>query len=158
MLSNSKNNEWYVQAFKSRPFQYLVLALVFLVIVYFFGRKSALQTAKLDQVNLPSNRDEINTITREQLEELISDCKTYFDDISLLPGSTYYKVKLIQKLLTLTDYELRLLNNIYNNRYVPLKNDNLYTEIENDWWGTEGAWRDKILARLRTIGAGKTTT
>ena len=157
MLSDSQT-KWYVEAFKSRPFQYSVLALVFLVIVYFFGRKSALQTAKLDQVDLPSNKDEINTITREQLEEFISDCKTYFDDISLLPGSTYYKVELIKKLLTLTDYELRLLNNIYNNRYVPLKNDNLHPEIEKDWWGTAGKGRDKILARLRTIGAGKTTT
>ncbi|WP_028525608.1 hypothetical protein [Runella limosa] len=158
MLSNSKTNQWYVQAFKSRPFQYIVLALVFLVIVYFFGRKSALQTAKMDKVPLPSDKDLIVTITREELERLITECKKYFDDISWLPGSTYYKVELVKRLITLTNDELKLLNNQYNDRYVPLKNDNLYTEIENDWWGTEGAWRDKILARLRTIGAGKTTT
>lgn len=153
MPSNSQNS-WYAQAFKSRPFQYLVLALVLVVIVYLIGRKSALQTVKMDQVDLPSDKDTVNTITREQLEEIISDCKSYFDDISLVPGTTYYKVKLIKRMLTLTDYELGLVNNLYNNRYA-VTGDNLYTEIENDWWGTEGAWRDKILARLRVIGAGK---
>ena len=131
MLSNTKNS-WYAQAFKSRPFQYLVLAIIVVAFIYYFGRKSALQTVKMDQVDLPSEKDKVNTITREQLEIIISDCKTYFDDVSLVPGSTYFKVKLIQRLLTLTDYELGLVNNLYNNRYAN-KGDNLYTEIENDW-------------------------
>ena len=153
MASNSQSS-WYAQAFKSKPVQYLIIGLLLIAVVYFVGRKSALQTVKMDQVDLPSNKDEINTVTREQLEEIMSDCKTYFDDVSLVPGSTYYKVQLIKRILTLTDYELRLLNNLYNNRYATT-GDNLYTEIENDWWGTEGTWRDKILARLRAIGAGK---
>lgn len=153
MASNSQSS-WYTEAFKSKPVQYLIIGLLLIAVVYFVGRKSALQTVKMDQVDLPSNKDEINTVTREQLEEIMSDCKTYFDDVSLVPGSTYYKVQLIKRILTLTDYELRLLNNLYNNRYATT-GDNLYTEIENDWWGTEGSWRDKILARLRAIGAGK---
>ena len=153
-MASNMQSSWYMQAFKSKPFQYIALSLVIVLIIYFIGRKSALLSVKMDQVDLPSNKDQLNTVTREQLEEMISDCKSYFDDISLVPGTTPFKISLIKRLLTLTDYELGLLNNLYNNRYAAT-GDNLYTEIENDWWGTEGAWRDKILARLRVIGAGK---
>ena len=138
----------------NRIFQAVFAVVVVVGIIWYLGRKSALKTVKEDIVKLPTNETKVVTITVEQMNELISDCRFYFAEYSLLPGTTPFKVSLIKKLLLLTDYELGLLNNTYNQLYSST-DDNLYTEIENDWWGTEYLWRDKILTRLKALGAGK---
>lgn len=146
---------WLKNAFRSQPLQWFFFIAAFVVIIIIGVRYWYKRQEKLDQVDLdklPGNKDVLENITREEADDIVNQCKRYFDTLSLVPGTTIIKINLIKRMLTLTDYELGLINNLYNNRFA-IDDDNLYTEIENDWWGTEYQWRDAILNRLREIRA-----
>lgn len=148
-----KAPEWLKKAFQSQPIQwFLFLAAVVTVIVvgvrWYIRRQDKLDVVDLDK--LPDEKDKIENITRQEIDDIVLECRRYFDTLSLVPGTTIIKIRLIERLLTLTDKELGLVNNLYNNRYA-IDDENLYTEIENDWWGTEYKYRDAILNRLREI-------
>lgn len=146
---------WLKNAFRSQPLQWFFFIAAFVVLIVIGVRYWYKRQEKLDQVDLdklPGNKDVLENITREEADDIVNQCKRYFDTLSLVPGTTIIKINLIKRMLTLTDYELGLINNLYNNRFA-IDDDNLYTEIENDWWGTEYEWRDAILNRLRQIRA-----
>lgn len=149
-----KAPDWLKKAFQSQPIQwFFFLAAIVLAIVigvrWYIKRQQTLDIVDLDK--LPDEKDKIENLTRQEADYIVQDCKTYFDSYSLVPGTTIIKVNLIKRMLALSDKELGLINNLYNNKFALEDNQNLYTEIENDWWGTEYQWRDAILNRLRDI-------
>lgn len=144
---------------KNRIFQTLFVVMLLVGVIYYFAKSSAEKKLKLDQVDvskLPSKTDPIDTITREELDGLISDCRSLFNDYSATPGIIILKSGLYQKLLKLSDQELGILNNQYNNLYAE-SDTNLYNEIKDDYWYSyDDTLRTKVLSRLVAIGAGKT--
>lgn len=149
-----KAPNWLKNAFQSQPIQwfFFIVAIVAVIVIgvrWWIKRQQTLDIVDLDK--LPDEKDKIENLTRQEADYIVQDCKTYFDSYSLVPGTTIIKVNLIKRLLALSDKELGLINNLYNNRFALEDNQNLYTEIENDWWGSEYAWRDAILNRLREI-------
>lgn len=146
---------------KNRIFQTLFVLVVLIGVIYYLAKSSAEKKLKLDQVDvekLPGKTDPIDTITREELDELISDCRSLFNDYSAVPGIITLKNALLTRILKLSDKELGILNNQYNNLYADA-DTNLYNEIKDDYWYTyDTALRTKVLSRLIGIGAGKTKT
>ena len=161
--SNKSNNDgqpkWYVQAFRSKPLMYGLVILIVAFSIYYLGSKAAKNKLKLDQVDtskLPSKEDQLENITREELDTIVSDCRWLFNDISAVPGVIVAKTSLFQKLLSLSDYELGLVNNQYNNLYAE-SDTNLYNEVKDDYWYSfDEKLQIKLLNRLKAIGAGKT--
>ncbi|MBB3841117.1 hypothetical protein FHS57_005138 [Runella defluvii] len=157
--NNDAQPKWYVQAFRSKPIMYGLVGVAIVGVIYYFGVKSAKNKLMLDQVDLdklPSKSDKLENITREELDKLVADCRWFFDNISASPGVYWPKNTLFTKLLTLTDYELGVLNNQYNNLYADT-DTNLYNEIKDDYWYTyDEDLQIKLLNRLKAIGAGKT--
>lgn len=148
-----KTPNWLKKAFQSQPIQwFLFLAAVVISIIvavrWYIRRQDKLDVVDLDK--LPDEKDKVEYITRQEADYIVNECRRYFDTLSLVPGTTIIKVNLIKRMVALSDKELGLINNLYNNRYA-IDDDNLYTEIENDWWGTEYEYRDAILNRLRDI-------
>lgn len=146
-------------AVRNRFIQVAFVLLILLGVIYYLAKNSAEKKLKLDQVDiskLPSKTDQIGTITREELDALISDCRLLFNDYSALPLAIIAKNELYERILKLGDYELGLLNNQYNNLYAE-EDTNLYNEIKDDYWYTyDDVLRTKVLSRLVAIGAGKT--
>ena len=145
--------DWLKKAFQSQPIQwfFFIAAIVAVIVIgvrWYIRRQDKLDVVDLDK--LPDEKDKVENLTRQEADYIVSECKRYFDTLSLVPGTTIIKVNLIKRMLALSDKELGLINNLYNNRFA-LDDDNLYTEIEDDWWGTEYEWRDAILNRLREI-------
>lgn len=158
-VDDSGPPKWYVQAFRSKPLMYLVAAVIVVGVIVYLAVKSAKEKLRLDQVDtskLPGREDVIENITREELDDIVADCRLYFDNISAVPGTIVPKNELMRRLLRLSDYELGLVNNQYNNLYSQ-SDTNLYHEISDDYWYSYDAdLRTKLLSRLKTIGAGKT--
>ena len=157
--SDSGQPKWYVQAFRSKPLMYGLVITIIGILIYYFGSRAAKNKLKLDQVDtskLPSKDDKIENITREELDTIVSNCRWLFNDVSAVPGIIIAKTTLYQKLLSLSDYELGLVNNQYNNEYAEL-DTNLYNEIKDDYWYSyDENLQVKLLNRLKAIGAGKT--
>ena len=156
---DSGEPRWYVQAFRSKPLMYLIAAIVVVGVIVWYAVRAAKDKLRLDQVDtskLPGRDDVIENITREELDDIVADCRLYFDNVSAVPGIIVAKNELMRRLLRLTDYELGLVNNQYNNLYSQ-SDTNLYNEISDDYWYTyDSDLRTKLLSRLKAIGAGKT--
>jgi|GEM_PF-2100661 len=145
---------------RNRTFQLVIVVLIVLGLVYYLGGQSQREKAKYDEVDtnkLPGKDDKLENITREQADEAVKQCYFYFDTFGLMVyDSVGNKTDFMRKLIALSDYELGVINNLYNARYVPTGAENLYTEIENDWGiGTLSNLKDELLYKLRRIGAGK---
>lgn len=144
---------------KNRIFQTLFVIALLVGVIYYLANKSAQKKLKLDQVDvskLPSKTDPLDTITREELDTLISDCRNLFNDYSAVPGVIVLKNGLLNRMLALSEQELGILNNQYNNLWAEI-DTNLYNEVKDDYWYTyDEALRTKVLSRLAKIGAGKT--
>lgn len=141
----------------NRIFQVVFVVLLVLGTIYYLGRKSAQKKVTQDQVILPSDNDPANpnapksTITQSQLLILVEDCHSNFRTWALMPGMGYLKTKTIKRMIGLTEQELAILNNVYNQRYVPLGYANLTVEIENDSLTSAEPYRSQILARLKAL-------
>lgn len=146
---------------KNRIFQTLFVIVLLVGVIYYLAKSAAEKKLKLDQVDiskLPGKTDPIDTITREDLDGLISDCRNLFNDYSAVPGIIVLKNALLTRMLKLSDQELGILNNQYNNLYAEA-DTNLYNEVKDDYWYTyDDALRSKVLSRLIGVGAGKTKT
>lgn len=162
-FSGSRNDndtapKWYVQAFRSKPMMYGLVIAGAIGVIYFLGSQSAKKKLKLDQVDtdkLPSNEDKMENISKQELTEIVGQCRWLFDNVSAVPGIIVAKNALFKRLLTLSEYELGLVNNQYNHNYAE-EDDNLYREISDDYWYTyDDDLQGQVLSRLRGIGAGK---
>jgi hypothetical protein len=149
-----------VNVIKNRIFQVVAFVCVVAGVIYWLGRRSAIEKAKYDEVDtdkLPDGSDKMENITRQQANDAVLQCRYFFYTNGLQTfDPSRVKINFMLRLINLSDYELGVINNLYNNRYVPEGKDNLYSEIEDDWgFGELSSTKELLLSRLRKIGAGK---
>jgi len=123
-------------------------------VIYYLGRRSATKKIEEDIVKLPQDTDPVlpgSNVSQNQMSQLVDECHSRFYTVAGIPGMGYLKTQTIKKMLGLNNTELSILNNTYNQRYVPLGNKNLYTEIKNDFFTSEEPWRSRILTRISAL-------
>jgi hypothetical protein len=160
-ITAPKAPDWLKKAAQSQPIQWFLFVSAMIAAIVLAVRWYIRKSQALDQVtlkSLPSEKDKIETITREQAMEAVKQARFFFftNGYSALDVSGQ-KIAFMQKLINLSDYELGVINNLYNLEYVEKRgSDNLYDEISDDWGiGELAATKQRLLTRLRSIGAGQ---
>lgn len=156
MITTQEAKDKLKEAIAYKPLQYGLIILVFVVIIYFVGKKAG----KGVSVSYPATKtvdalssDWVKKTAPNILDALFQAFDGYSADVD-------EKTLAVYKIINITDNQLTYIFNAYNQRYLAGKKESLYSVIDGEYFGPIGpaaqAKRD-ILKRMRELGMDKLT-